>query len=60
VADLWDNRIMTIQEYIKVSHKELDDMLENYLKENAANPEFWPLDREYEDWGEDELATRFQ
>ena len=51
---------MTLDEYIERSHKELDDFKKEYLEGHEKNPENFPLEMSYDDWGEQELAGRFQ
>lgn len=50
---------MTIQEYITVAKKELDDFEAKWIKGEAEDPNNWPHDMDEGDWADQELAERF-
>lgn len=50
---------MTLEEYIILRKKELDDMFTYYKQEHKKDPKNWPLDMREEEWLEQELAYNF-
>lgn len=50
---------MTLDDYIKQAKDELDQFAQTYRQGHEEDPENWPMDTDYGEWCEQELATRF-
>lgn len=50
---------MTLEEYVEISKKELDEFKENYLLDHKNDPENWHLEMGDGEWVEQELSFRF-
>jgi len=50
---------MKLHEYIIKAKEELDKMYLRYLKEHDKHPDMWLLEMNKGEWGEQELAERF-
>lgn len=50
---------MTLYEYIKQAKKELDAFAERFIEGNKIDPDMWPIEMKEEEWGEQEMASRF-
>lgn len=51
--------MISLQEYIEQSIKELKKFESNWLKNNKKDPDSFPMELNEGDWGEQELAERF-
>ena len=49
---------MTLDEYIDVAKRELDEMANKYRWESAADPEGWPLEMDEDEWAGQEADMR--
>jgi len=50
---------MTLDEYIKQATDELLNFKTMWEENNKENPKQWPMEMGEEDWGEQELGSRF-
>ena len=50
---------MKLDEYILLSLSEILDFGKKWAKENEKDPKNWPMEMSEGDWGDQELAERF-